>query len=228
MQIVAQVNGDLKALLLTAQNQIADALRAGVSTASTNLQAVLRGQVRDAGLGAGLEKAWRLQLYPVGKRSLRPAGLVYSKATALHAAFENGAVIRANKARFLAIPLPAAEAMGFATTSISRKGGPVPAGQMRRASRVYALIAKLGEQNIEIVKLSNGRRMIVWMRGPRTRKRSFHGSRASQTVGAGQGVALFLLVPQVKITPRLDIAGAEVAAQADLTAQISSAMQGVS
>ena len=225
MQVVASITGDLRTILEDAQNSLADALRLGTEIASKHLQNDLRGQVADAGLGMGLEKAWRLQMYPTGRRTLRPAGLVYSKATALHRAFENGAVIRAEKARFLAIPMPAAEQMGFATTAISRKGGAVPGNQLRRASRVYALIAKLGAQNIRIVKLSNGRRMIVWVRGGSARKRTFRGRGTAQTVSAGQGVALFLLVPQVTITPRLDIAGAEVRAASDLNVQIENAVE---
>jgi hypothetical protein len=216
MRIVAAIAGDLRQIIEQQQDGVADAMRQGVVRASTRLQADLRSQVRAAGLGAGLEKAWRLQLYPTGKRTIHPAGLVFSKSTVLHGVFAEGATIAAKGGRWLVIPMPAAEKMGLATTDTSRKGGAVPGGALRRASQYGEAMERLGEHNMRVATLSGGRKLVLYRPGNQRRGKA-----------RGEEVPLFLLVPQVRLTPRLTMAAAERDAAATLNAEIAAALSGV-
>ena len=60
------------------QEILASGLRDGVHRTGEALQAELRGQVRRANLGEGLEKAWRLDKYPKrrSKLNMGPAAVV--------------------------------------------------------------------------------------------------------------------------------------------------------
>jgi hypothetical protein len=225
VRVIAQLDGDVRALVERQENDVADAVRAGVLRASTRLQADLRGQTAGAGLGQGLSKAWRLQMYPTG-RSLKPAGLVYSKAPLLHRAFSDGAVISSRGSRFLAIPTAEAIAMGFGDSTRSRKGGTVPGGQLRRGAQVRAAENRLGRENISVVKLSGGRRLILYtVPSGRSRYLTYQGRKGrSLGVARGRTIALFILLPSVHITPRLDLEGAESAALVYLFDECRSAL----
>jgi hypothetical protein len=96
----------------------------------------VRSQVRRANLGEGLEKAWRLDKFPKrrSKTNMDPAAVVYSKSTILHRAFEESRLVRAVRAQYLVIALPAAIHLGLGYSTKSRKGGAVPAGQRRTVS----------------------------------------------------------------------------------------------
>ncbi len=105
MRLVARIVGDLRIILDGELDKVADASRLAVDDASAALQEELRAQVRGAGLGMGLEKAWRRNLYPGGRtKTLHPAALVFSKATKLHAAYNVGGLIRGRSGQYLAIP----------------------------------------------------------------------------------------------------------------------------
>lgn len=214
VSVTARVEGDLPAILRQARDETSDALREGVTLTAGRVQADMRTQTRAAGLGQGLERAWRNRVYPqrATTKTFRPAGLVYSNAVVLHDAFISGATITAKRGLYLVIPTKEAEAMGFATTREGREGGRrVPAGQLRRAARYREAIAKLGAENIKVIPLDRGRRLIVYVvpQG-RGKGRVFRGPRVGQRVAfrRGQDVPLFLMVPQVRLAPRLDLAAA--------------------
>ncbi len=218
VSVTARVEGDLPAILEDVRADISGALRDGVTAGTDRTQADLRAQVRAAGLGRGLEKAWQSEVYPprAATKTLRPAGLVYSKATVVHDAFIAGATIVSRRGRYLVIPTAEAESMGFATTREARKAGDtVPAGQLRRAARYREAIAKLGAENIRDIPLPNGRRLIVY-RVPegRGRGRVFRGPRLSRVAfRRGSDVPLFVLVPSVRLAPRLDFDAAVTRAE---------------
>ncbi len=218
--VTARVEGDLPAVLEDVRAGISGALREGVTAGTDRTRDDLRAQVRAAGLGRGLEKAWRSEVYPrrATTETLRPAGLVFSKATVVHDAFIAGATITARRGRYLVIPTAEAEAMGFATTREGRDGGRVPGGQLRRAARYREAIAKLGAENIRDIPLPNGRRLIVY-RVPegRGRGRVFRGPRLSRVAfRRGSDVPLFVLVPSVRLAPRLDFDAAVTRAETTL------------
>lgn len=213
MMIVGRLSGDLKALVNTTLDEVADAARAAVAAAAEGLQADLRDQVRAAGLGGGLEKAWRLQLYPQrGRKTLHPAGLVYSKATRLHDAFDAGEPIRARGGHWLAIPLPAAKAAGLDTMRPRPGGraGPLPA----HYSNVAAAEARFGA--LRVVPLAGNRRALLVADG-----KARGATLARGGAGRAASIPLFLLVRQVRGRRLLDIDAAVKRAEARLAVNLS-------
>ena len=105
-RFTAAITGSLKTMMAEEYQSISDAARNAVTTVSMRARDRLREQVRNAGLGTGLEKAWQVKLYPRANRpTTSPAALVYSKAQKLHDAYNTGGIIRAkNGSQYLAIP----------------------------------------------------------------------------------------------------------------------------
>ena len=108
MRVTATIAGSIEAILAAGADEISGALRHGIETASSGLLVELRAQIRSAGLGPKLEKAWQREVYPrTRKRTFHPAALVYSKSTVLHDAFDRGPTIVGQASRFLVIPTEA-------------------------------------------------------------------------------------------------------------------------
>jgi hypothetical protein len=124
MRIHAAVAGDLeKFMKMELQAAGAGVLR-GITETSIGARDRLRGQVSSAGLGPNLEKAWRSTVY--GNRTVDAAALVYSKASMIHSAFDEGAQILASgRRKWLAIPTPECRALfGYRTGGgLGTRGG---------------------------------------------------------------------------------------------------------
>lgn len=216
MRATGSLDGDIAAIIQEGRDGIAAALRVGMDAASARVQEQLRGQVRAAGLGAGLEKAWQQRSYG-GAKTLHPAALVYSKATLLHQVFTEGATIQARTGRYLAIPTREAEALGFATARTNRAGkgtGSIP----RRASMVADAIKALGEENTATLPLPRGRKLLVY------KTPSGRSSRGGKAIRRGANVPLFILVPMVRLSPRLDVDSVRAAAGGVLAGEIAAAL----
>ncbi len=227
MRLVATISDNLRPLLDDQAAAISTALRAAIETASASLLDELRGQVRAAGLGTGLEKAWRREVYPRSrKRTFHPAALVYSKSTVLHDAFDTGPTINARRSRFLVIPTEAGRRLGLGTVPSSRKGGAVPGGQRRR----YADLAVFAD-GLDAEVVSAGRPAS----SGRSRSSSSRSGARIVLVPAKAGglvallylrrdakpLAIARLVPTVKLQKVLDIAGAEARAETALSAALA-------
>ena len=78
------------------------AVATGTRDAGRGLKTELRRQVASAGLGQRLANSWRDRHYP--NQQLDAASLVYTKAPQIILAFDDGAVIRSECGRLLAIP----------------------------------------------------------------------------------------------------------------------------
>ncbi len=227
MRLVATISDNLRPLLDDQAAAISTALRAAIETASTSLLDELRGQVRAAGLGTGLEKAWRREVYPRSrKRTFHPAALVYSKSTVLHDAFDLGPAITARRSRFLVIPTEAGRRLGLGTVPSSRKGGAVPGGQRRRYADLEPFADRL---DAEVVSASRrggggGSRLSGAQRGPRI---VLVPAKAGGLVALlyprrdAKPVAIARLVPTVKLQKLLDIAGAEARAETALSTALA-------
>lgn len=210
MRLITTLTGNLAGYLQGERDRIAEAITRAVNDEGIRLRDELRAQVDAAGLGTGLSKAFRHEVYPKGRKSFSPAALVYSKAARLHAAFEDGPTIRANNAAWLVLPLPAAEALGFADRPQGRKNS----ARSRRArwSNVEAAIRRYGR--LDFVPLDGGDRALLVARGlSRARQRGLKRSltrRGAEAVAStvGESVPLFLLLRQVRIRKRLDIKAA--------------------
>lgn len=160
MKLLAKIEGDIAAMIRKEQSALAAALRQGVHNAGKTLQENLRGQVRRAGLGQGLEKAWRLEKYPKqrSKKSLDPAALVFSKSVVLHRAFDEARTITPRRSGWLVMALPAAIHMGLGYGMRNRKGGVWRAGQLRKESSIQEAARRL---KAKVVSATHGKRIRI-------------------------------------------------------------------
>lgn len=227
MRLVGQISGNMAAIVNGAADEISASLRSGIDVASAGLLDDLRGQVRAAGLGNGLEKAWRREVYPrARKTTFHPAALVYSKSTILHEAFDRGPQIAARRSRFLVIPTAAGQRLGLGEIPSSRKGGRVPGGKKRRYADLEPFADRIGA---EISSASRG--------GGSVRGRARRGASGARIVlvpsrgnhlvallyarSGARPVVVATLVPTVKLARRLDIEGAEQRAETTLASFLS-------
>lgn len=187
MKIDVGIAGDVAALM---RAEVAAGQRAVSTTmhqVGGGLKEDWRGQITGAGLGRRLGNTIRLAVYPKGRDSLDAAALVWSKAPVIIGAHETGPLIRARHGFWLAIPTPAA-------------------GKAARGQRV----TPAGWEKKTGVKL----RFVFRRRGPsllvadavRLNTRGMAAVSKSKT-GRGQvTVPIFLMVHQVKLPKRLDLA----------------------
>jgi hypothetical protein len=176
---------------------IGRAVTGGTRDAGRSLRTELRRQVTSAGLGQRLANSWRDKHYD--NRGIDAASLVYAKAPQIIRAFDEGAVIRSRRGRFLAIPTESAPRKGTDGKRISpstfpeHRFGPlrfVPRSSGPSLLAVEGLRASFSRKSGEL----------------RGFRRATERARRS-----GQGlttVVMFLLVPQVKLRKRLNVARA--------------------
>ena len=191
--IARSLQADMQAELRAIERAVAT----GTREAGRGLRTELRRQVESAGLGQRLANSWRDKHYP--NRKLDAASLVYTKAPQIIRAFDEGAVIRSRRGRFLAIPTENAPRKGID----GRRIGPSTFPEHRFGP-------------LRFVPRPNGPSLLVvdGLRASFSRKtgqmRGFR--RATDRARArGDGLAtvvMFLLVPQVRLRKRLDVARA--------------------
>jgi hypothetical protein len=203
--IIRSVEADMQAELRHVERAVAS----GTREAGRGLKAELRRQVASAGLGQRLANSWRDKHYP--NQKLDAASLVYTKAPQIIRAFDESAVIRSRRGRFLAIPTDNAPRKGTDGRRISPSAFPEHRfGPLRFVPRptgpsllvVDGLRASFSRQTGEL----RGFR--------RATDRARRGGQGLTTV------VMFLLVPQVKLSKRLDVARAAEHWSAQLPALI--------
>jgi Family of unknown function (DUF6441) len=191
--IARSLQGDLQAELRDVERAVA----IGTRDAGRGLKTELRRQVGSAGLGQRLANSWRDRHYP--NQKLDAASLVYTKAPQIIRAFDQGTVIRSRRGRFLAIP----------TENAPKKGS-----DGKRISPSTFPEHRFGP--LRFVPRQSGPSLLVvdGLRASFSRKTGeLRGFRRATDRGrrSGQGlttVVMFLLVPQVKLRKRLDVAQA--------------------
>jgi hypothetical protein len=195
MKLAATLARDLQADMQAELREIERAVVAGTRDAGRSLRTELRRQVTSAGLGQRLANSWRDKHYP--NQKLDAASLVYTKAPQIIRAFDAGALIRSRRGRFLAIPTENAPRKGTDGKRISPRTFPEhrfgPLRFVPRSSGPSLLV-------VDGLRASFSRQT-GQLRGFR---RATDRARRS-----GQGLAtvvMFLLVPQVKLRKRLDVA----------------------
>lgn len=163
------------------------------------LKSDLRAQVSAAGLGSRLALTWQGRRYPLGRDSINSVAFVWSKAPKLIDAFDRGATIRSANGFFLAIPTEAAGPRG---TGLSGKSVRItPAAWERRTGLKLRFIYRSGRPSLLVaddVRLGKS-----GLARPSVRSRG-----GAMRVEGRATVAIFILVPQVTLAKRLDIAGA--------------------
>ena len=154
--------------------------------AGTSLKSDWRAQITGAGLGRRLANSIRSQTFPKSSNSLNAAALVWSKAPVIIGAHDTGPLIRSRNGFWLAIPTPAAGKSG--------KGGRITPGEWERRTGL----------RLRFIYRRQGPSLLVAEGRLNTKGRAV-ASRSK----TGRGVAtvpIFLLVPQVKLRKRLDLA----------------------
>jgi Family of unknown function (DUF6441) len=209
MKFAATITRSLKSGMQAELRDIERAVTTGARAAGQGLRTELRRQVASAGLGQRLANSWRDKHYP--NQNLDAASLVYTKAPQIIRAFDEGAVIQSRRGRFLAIPTENAPRKGTDGRRISPSTFPEHRfGPLRFVPR------RSGPSLLVVDRLrASFSRQTGELRGFR---RATERARRS-----GQGLAtavMFLLVPQVKLRKRLDVARAAERWSAQLPALI--------
>jgi hypothetical protein len=209
MKFVTTIARSLQADMQAELREIERAVATGTREAGRGLRSELRRQVASASLGQRLANSWRDRHYP--NQKLDAASLVYTKAPQIVRAFDEGVVIRSRRRRFLAIPTENAPKKGTDGRRISPGTFPEhrfgPLRFVPRQSGPSLLI-------VDGLRASFSRQT-GQLRGFR---RATDRARAR-----GEGlttVVMFLLVPQVKLRKRLDVARAAERWSAQLPALI--------
>ena len=184
MKLTIDIRPDLAAMMAAEIAAGERAVTAAVREAGTGLKLAWRGQITGAGLGARLANSIRSEVFPKAGASLNAAAVVWSKAPVIVGAHDAGPLIRSKNGFWLAIPTPAAgKALGGRRIT--------PAAWERKTGL-----------RLRFVYRRTGPSLLVATRG------STRGLAASRSkTGRGQVTApIFLLVPQVKLPKRLDLA----------------------
>ena len=194
MKLNLDTSPDLVAVMAAEISAGEKAVSAAMREAGNDLKSAWRGQITQAGLGRRLANSIRSQTYPKVGESLSAAALVWSKAPQIISAHDAGKMIRSKSGFWLAIPTAAA--------GKGPRGRRITPGEweQRRGMR------------LRFVYRRNGPSLLV--ADGRLNSRGLGVASRSKT-GRGQStVPIFLLVPQVKLAKRLNLAQAAERAQA--------------
>ena len=187
MKIRVDITPDLVALMREEVKAGQKAVSATMAQAGASLKSAWRGQIAGAGLGQRLANTIRAQTYPKGRNSLDAAALVWTNAPVIIGSHDTGPLIRSGNGFWLAIPLPAAgKALG---------GKRITPGmwEQKTGLRLRFLYRSRGPSLLvaDAVRLNTRRQAAV----------------SKSKTGRGQVTApIFLLVRQVKLRKRLDLA----------------------
>jgi hypothetical protein len=197
MKFAAAITRSLQADFQAELRDIERAVASGTQDAGRGLKAELRRQAASAGLGQRLANSWRDKHYP--NRQLDAASLVHTKAPQIICAFDEGVVIRSRRGRFLAIPTENAPQKGTDGRRISPSTFPEHRfGPLRFVPRQTGPSLLV----VDGLRASFSRKSGELRRFRRTTDRARERGEGLTTV------VMFLLVPQVKLRRRLDVARA--------------------
>lgn len=194
MKLGIDITPDLVAVMAAEIKAGEKAVSAAMREAGTDLKSAWRGQIAQAGLGRRLANSIRSQTYPKAGESLKAAALVWSKAPEIVGAHDTGPLIRSKDGFWLAIPTAAA--------GKGLKGGRITPSEWerRRGLRLRFVYRRRGPSLL----VADGRLNSLGL-----------GVASRSKTGRGMAtVPIFLLVPQVKLAKRLDLARDAERAQA--------------
>ena len=194
MKLDLSVTGDIlttmRAEILAGEKAVTVAMRA----AGSSLKSDWRTQIARARLGQRLANTIRSKTYPAAGESLEAAALVWSNAPQIIGAHDTGPLIQSKDGFWLAIPTPAA--------GKGSRGKALTPGEWerRRGLRLRFIYRRNGPSLLVAEGRLNSRGLGVVSR--------------SKTGRGKSTVPIFLLVRQVKLTKRLDLARDATRAQA--------------
>lgn len=186
MKLTLGIDPDLVAMMQAEITAGERAVSAAILEASLGLKAEWCREITGAGLGDRLARTIRSAQYPKGKASLNAAALVWSNAPVIVGAHETGPLIRSKSGLWLAIPTAAA--------GRSSRGGRITPREWEQ---------RRGLQ-LRFVYRSRGPSLLV--ADGRLNSRGIGVASRSKTGRGKATVPIFLLVPQVNLAKRLDLA----------------------
>jgi len=185
------IDPDIVALMAAEVAAGERAVTTAMRQAGTGLKSAWRGQITGAGLGTRLANSIRSASFPKSGESLNAAALVWSSAPVIIGAHDTGPLIRSKNGFWLAIPTPAA---GKSTRGLRRGSASTTPGEWERRTGL----------RLRFIYRRRGPSLLVAEGRLNTKGRAV--APRSKT---GRGVVtapIFLLVPQVKLPKRLDLA----------------------
>lgn len=186
-------------------------IKAAVNETADQLQARLRVDTTTV-LGPRVANAWRREVYPPARPSVRAAGLVYTKAPNIIDAFNKGVPIRAKEGGdWLAIPLPAA--------GVGPKGKRMTPELFQQSRGLKLRMVYLKGRSRALLVAENARLNSRSLAQPNTGSRG--GARFTRLAGR-TSVPVFLLVRQARPGKRLDLDRRVDEASRDLRARLQS------
>ena len=186
MKLKLDITPDIVAMMAAEVVAGEKAVTAAMRAAGTGLKTAWRAQSAGAGLGQRLANSIRLASFPKSGESLNAAALVWSNAPVIVGAHDTGPLIRSKNGFWLAIPTPAA--------GKSTRGGRITPGEWERRTGL----------RLRFIYRRRGPSLLVAEGRLNTKGRAV-ASRSK--TGRGLVTApIFLLVPQVKMRKRLDLA----------------------
>lgn len=196
MKLVLSLNPDL---FVAMQNEIRageKAVTMAIREAGKELKSNWRVQITRAQLGPRLAKSIRTKTYPATGESLEAAALVWTNAPQIIGAHDSGPLIRSKDGFWLAIPTPAAG------KGVRGKAFTPGEWERRRGVRLRFVYRRIGPSLLVADGRLNSRGLGVAWRSKTGRGRST--------------VPIFLLVPQVHLQKRLDLARDAIRAQSEV------------
>ena len=186
MKLKLDITPDIVAMMAAEVVAGEKAVTAAMRAAGTGLKTAWRAQIAGVGLGQRLANSIRLASFPKSGESLNAAALVWSNAPVIVGAHDTGPLIRSKNGFWLAIPTPAA--------GKPSRGGSITPGEWERRTGL----------RLRFVYRRRGPSLLVAEGRLNTKGRAV-ASRSK--TGRGLVTApIFLLVPQVKMRKRLDLA----------------------
>ena len=186
MKLKLDITPDIVAMMAVEIAAGERAVTTAMREAGTGLKSAWRAQITGAGLGTRLANSIRLVSFPKSSESLNAAALVWSNAPVIVGAHDAGPLIRSKDGFWLAVPTPAA--------GKSTRGGRITPGEWERRTGL----------RLRFVYRRRGPSLLV-AEGRLNSKGQAVASRSK----TGRGIVtapIFLLVPQVKLPKRLDLA----------------------
>jgi hypothetical protein len=186
MKLKLDITPDLVAMMAAEIRAGEKAVTAATREAGNSLKTAWRAQITGAGLGQRLARTIRTEQFPKGKPSLNAAALVWSKAPKIISAHDTGPLIRSRDGFWLAIPTEAA--------GRGLRGGKIAPGEWERRTGL----------RLRFVYRRSGPSLLV-----AEGRLSARGRAVASRSKTGRGVTtvpIFLLVPQVRLRKRLDLA----------------------
>ena len=186
MKLKADIIGSIARLMAAETRAGEKAVSTAMREAGTGLKAAWRAQITGAGLGARLARTIRSEQFPKGRASLNAAALVWSKAPVIVGAHDTGPLIRSRSGFWLTIPTPAA--------GKSTRGGRITPLEWERRTGL----------RLRFVYRRRGPSLLVAEGRLNTKGRAV--ASRSKTGRGLTTVPIFLLVPQVRLPKRLNLA----------------------